>query len=249
MKNRFLLLIALAASVVSLSSCEKETEGKTRITYYPTIELEGDETILVNKGSAYVEPGYASFMNGEDITADVQVISNVDVNKSGIYTIDYITKENEDGFGSSASRTIIVFDFNHQTEGLYAVNSAVSKSDYNGTVVQFKDDFEVWLFDNGDGTYSITDLFGGWYDQGAGYGSEYACKAVMTISGSSVSVAPGDTYVAGWKDSIQGVHDASYNAATGTLEIQVDYGLNKEDPQNPKILMTFFITLVKQPIE
>ena len=37
-----------------LSSCDKESENKTRITYYPTIELEGDETILVNKGSAYV---------------------------------------------------------------------------------------------------------------------------------------------------------------------------------------------------
>lgn len=245
MKNRFLLLIALAASVVSLSSCEKETEGKTRVTYYPTIELEGSSTVYVNKGDNYVEPGYVSYLNGEDVTSGVTVLSNVDVTKSGVYKINYITVQNEDGFDASTSRKVVVLDFDDAIEGVYAVNSEVSFRDYLGTVVAFKGDFEILLISNGDGTYQVSDLFGGWYAQGAGYGSAYACEAVMEISGSNVSVDPKDTAVPGWGDSINKFHDASYNAATGTIVMQVDYGKDADHDN----LMTFNITLVKQPIE
>ncbi len=237
MKNRFLLLMALAASVVSLSSCEKETEGKTRITYYPTIELQGDETVYVNKGDSYVEPGYTSFLNGEDVTSQVTVVSDVDESASGVYTVNYQTVKNDDGFGSAASRKVVVLDFSDPIEGIYAVNSAVSFRDYDGTVAAFKGDFEILLIANGDGTYNVSDLFGGWYDQGAGYGGAYACVATMSIDGSKVEVDPENTSVAGWGDSIDDFHDASYS--DGTLKYQADYAG----------MMTFNVTLVKQPIE
>ncbi|MBR5168105.1 MAG: DUF5012 domain-containing protein [Salinivirgaceae bacterium] len=236
MKNRFLLLMALAASVVSLSSCEKETEGKTRITYYPTIELQGDETVYVNKGDAYVEPGYVSFLNGEDVTSQVTVLSNVDESTSGVYTINYVTIQNEDGFDNAASRKVVVLDFDDAIEGIYVLSDD-SFRDYDGTVTPYGAAFEILLIGNGDGTYNVSDLFAGWYDQRAGYGSNYACQAVMEISGSSVSVDPGDTFVPGWGDSIDDFHDASYSA--GTLKYQVDYAG----------MMTFNVTLVKQPIE
>lgn len=240
MKNRFLLLIALAASVVSLSSCEKETEGKTRITYYPTIELDGSSTVYVNKGDNYVEPGYVSFLNGKDVTSEVTVLSNVDVTKSGVYKINYITVQNEDGFDNAASRKVVVLDFSDPIEGVYAVNSGVSFRNYNGTIASFKGDFEVLLISNGDGTYSFSDFFAGWYDQGAGYGSAYACVGNMTISGSTVTVDPAATSVAGWGDSLNDFHDASYDSATGTLVYQAVYN---------KGTMTFNVTLVKQPLE
>lgn len=226
-------------ALMSLSSCDKESEGKTRITYYPTIELKGESTVYVNKGDEYVEPGYSSFLNGNDITEDVQVISDVDESASGVYTISYITKENEDGFGSTASRKVVVLDFDDPIEGIYVVNSAVSFRNNDGTIAEYKGDFEVLLISNGDGTYNVSDLFAGWYDQGAGYGSEYVCEAVMEISGSDVSVDPDDTQVPGWGDSIDDFHDASYSAATGTLTYQADYAGK----------MTFHVTLVKQPIE
>ena len=178
-------------------------------------------------------------MNGEDITDDVQVISNVDESVSGVYTISYITRENEDGFGSSASRKVVVLDFSDPIEGIYVVNSEVSFRDNDGTIAAFKGDFEVLLIANEDGTYNVSDLFGGWYDQGAGYGSAYACEAVMEISGSKVSVDPDDTFVPGWGDSLDDFHDASYSAATGTLTYQADYAGK----------MTFHVTLVKQSIE
>ena len=239
MKNRFLLFMILASTAVSLSSCEKETEGKTRTTYYPTITLDGNSTVYVNKGAQYVEPGYKSYLNGEDVTSNVTVQSNVNTNKSGVYKVNYITMQNEDGFDASASRNVVVLDFSDAVEGIYAVNSAVSYRDYKGTIAAFKGDFEILLIGNGDGTYEVSDLFGGWYDQGAGYGSSYACQAVMEISGSNVSVDPEDTLIPGWGDAIDDFHDASYDAATGKLQYQVDYAGS----------MTFFITMEKQTIE
>lgn len=239
MKKRILLFMALAASVISFSSCEKETEGKTRTTYYPTIQLNGNSTVYVNKGTQYVDPGYKSYLNGEDVSSQVTVQGTVNTAESGVYKLSYFTIENEDGFGSSASRTVVVLDFSDPIEGIYAVDSKVSFRDYGGTIVNFKGDFEIMLIGNGDGTYNVSDLFGGWYDQGAGYGSAYACKAVMEISGANVSVDPEKTSVAGWGDSIDDFHDASFDASTGALVYQADYAG----------AMTFHVTLVKQTLE
>lgn len=239
MKNRFLLFTALAATVLSLSSCEKNSEGMTRITYYPTIELEGATTIYVNKGGEYIEPGYTSFLYGDDVTSQVQIKNDIDESTSGVYSVTYTTIKNEDGFGVSATRKVVVLDFSDPIEGVYVVNSAVSFRDYDGTIANFKGNFEVLLISNGDGTYNISDLFCGWYDQGAGYGSEYACNATMTISGAIVSVDPEDASVPGFGDTIDELHDASYDVATGTLKYQADYAG----------IMTFNVTLEKQPIE
>mgnify|MGYP002624215666 CR=1 FL=1 len=240
MNRRILNIIAIAAlSVLTLDSCDKESEGVTRTTYYPTIELEGDAVMYVDKGSEYVEPGYISMLNGEDVTSGVTVVSDVDTDASGVYYVNYITIDNEDGFGAAATRKVVVLDFSDPIEGVYVVNSAVSFRDYGGTIANFKGDFEILIISNGDGTYYVSDLFGGWYDQGAGYGSNYACVAVMTINGATVDVDPDDTFVAGWGDSIDDFHDASYDKTTKTLTYQTDYAG----------IMTFNVTLVKQPIE
>ena len=235
------MAVAAVVALMVLNSCEKKSEGLTFITYYPTVELKGDDVVVVNKGDSYVEPGYVSMLNGEDVTSGVEIISNLDTETSGVYSIVYNSITNEDGFSSSASRKVIVLDLNDPIEGIYAVDSEVSFRDYDGTNAAFKGDFEILLISNGDGTYEISDLFGGWYDQGQGYGSEYACTATMEIDGANVSVDPASTMVegSGWPNNIDDFHDASYSSATGTLVYQVDY----------YEIMTFHVTLVKQSIE
>lgn len=50
----------------------------------------GDETITINLGSDYIEPGYNAYdKNGNDITKDVKIISNINKNKEGNYEILY----------------------------------------------------------------------------------------------------------------------------------------------------------------
>lgn len=65
-----------------------------------TLEREGDEKIVIEKGQPYVEPGYYAEMNGEDITSSVQIKGNVDVNTPGIYNLVYAAY-NEDDFAKT----------------------------------------------------------------------------------------------------------------------------------------------------
>ena len=108
MKNRILFIAMLAfAAFVTISCDDESTEGMTRITYYAKLSLEGDKTLYVDKGSEFVDPGYSAIMEGEDVTDMVEVSSNVNTAKSGVYSISY-SIVNNDGFYSTASRTVIV---------------------------------------------------------------------------------------------------------------------------------------------
>ena len=62
-----------------------------------TIELYGDKEISLYLGSDYIEPGYIAFdKNKSNVTNEVQITSNLDINKIGeyeiLYSIDGINK-------------------------------------------------------------------------------------------------------------------------------------------------------------
>lgn len=62
-----------------------------------TIELVGDERVIVTIGSTYIEPGYNAYdRENNDVSSEVKITSNVDTSKIGeyevVYTIDGITK-------------------------------------------------------------------------------------------------------------------------------------------------------------
>ena len=214
-----------------VTSCgDKESEGLSRITYYPTIDLEGGSYIVWNKGTAWQEPGYISFMNGEDVTSEVTISGTPDVNKSGIYTLTYTTKKNEDGFDASASRTVVVLDPNSDIEGFYMTQPDSYRS-YNGADVAYGRAFEILIIDNGDGTLTVDDLLGGWYCQRAGYGTNYAMGGIIGLDGSNVSLV--DSYIPGWGDGL-GYLTGTY--ADGVFTIETEYVSG----------MIFFETWVKE---
>ena len=120
MKKNILYTMLFALVALVMTSCgDKKSEGLSRITYYPSIQLKGDSYLVWEKGVAYEEPGYVSELNGEDVTSQVTVSGAVDVNKSGIYTLTYTTVKNSDGFDASASRTVVVLDSSSAIEGFY----------------------------------------------------------------------------------------------------------------------------------
>ena len=128
--------------------------------------------------SEYEEPGYTAILNGEDVTDQVKVTTNLDINESGVYTIRY-SIANADGFSSSASRTIIVLDPDDEIEGIYATDPEESYRDYNG-IVLYQLSFDILVFNRGD-YYEVDDLLGGWYCQRAGYGSNFAMWGAIDI--------------------------------------------------------------------
>ena len=198
MKSKIIYSVLFVLAAILPTSCDKDTEGMTFITYYPSLTLEGETTMIVDKGSTYEEPGYSAELDGEDVTDQVVVSGSVDTSTSGIYTITY-TITNADGFSASSTRTVIVLDPNDAIEG-YWDTDASSYRLYDGAQTLYGASYEVLIFNNGDGTYYVDDLLGGWYRDRAGYGSSYAMTGDIAIEGSTVTLV--DSYIAGWGDGL-----------------------------------------------
>jgi hypothetical protein len=217
MKKNILYTMLFALVALVMTSCgDKKSEGLSRITYYPSIELNGDSYLVWDKGMAYEDPGYVSELNGEDVTSQVTVSGSVDVNKSGIYTLTYTTVKNEDGFDASTTRTVVVLDPTSAVEGFY-INQATSNR--NGTA--YGKPFEVLVIDNGDGTVTVDDILGGWYCQRAGYGTKYAMAATLGIAEDGTLTLI-DSFVPGWGDGLDSL-EGTFDAASSTFNFVCVY--------------------------
>lgn len=233
MKSKLLYFLMSLLVVGSFWSCDDDsTEGMTRITYYAKLTLNGASTIYVDKGTTFTDPGFECTMNGEDVADQVQVSSNVDTSKSGVYSVNY-SIVNADGFYSNASRKVVVLDPTDPFEGIFSVDPSSYRL-YNGATVAFGRAFELLIINRGDGTYSIEDLFGGWYWQRAGYGTSYAMGGVIAFEADG-SISMISSYLQGWGDSALALTDSQYDAATSTISYVVEYASG----------MKFYVTMYK----
>ena len=200
-------------------SCEKTTEGLTGITYYPVIEINGG-TQVIYVGEEYSDPGCTAVMNGEDITDQVTVADNIDNTTIGIYTVSY-SAANEQGFSASATRDVYV-----------VAESGISNL-YVGQLTA--PDGEVMsggthmITDNGDGTYTLDDVMGGyycWYTY-PGYdamGYDFFAEADFTVDAAGAISQVGDAgdwYFA--SDVELFIIDGEYDAGTGVITINTSY--------------------------
>ena len=221
MKKNILYTMLFALVALVMTSCgDKQSEGLSRITYYPSIELKGDSYVVWEKGTPYVDPGYTSLLNGEDVTDKVTVSNMPDVNKSGIYDVTYTTMKNEDGFDASATRTVVVLDLNSKIEGFY-LTQPNSYRVRQGAEVAYGNAYEILIIDNGDGTVFVDDLLGGWYCQRAGYGTNYCLYGTLAIAEDG-SVTCQKSFVNGWGDS----HDdftGTFDAENGIFTVNCVY--------------------------
>lgn len=234
MKSKLIYLMMIAMVAVSMAGCDDEsTAGMTRITYYPELTLEGATTLYLDKGNTFADPGYAATLNGEDVTDDVKVTSNVDTANSGVYSISY-SITNADGFASTASRTVIVTDPADAVEGVYDVDPASYRL-RAGAQVAYGGSYTVLILNKNDGTYSIDDLLAGWYCVRANYGTRYAMQGTITVSDGVVSLV--NSYIAGWGDSATSLTDGTFDAATGTMVYNLEY---TDTPMN------FYVTMYKR---
>ncbi len=210
----------LCAGAFVMSSCDKDTEGMTWITYYPSIEILGDDPAVINLGETYVDQGCTAEMNGEDVSDRISVDSEVNSNEVGSYSINYIVY-NDDGFSASASRTVYVVN---PTSIATIYMSEVQNSSgryhyYNAPII---------ISDNGDGTYLVDDILGGFcfYGYYAGYEPSYDFHAEANIAiaddGTVTLVGEvGNWYgKTGWGyDTV--INSGTYDAATKTFDLSV----------------------------
>lgn len=209
---------------LSLLSCNDGNDEHTdkRITYYATLDLfgiEGEEKMIIDKGSTFVDPGYYAEMQGEDVSDQVVVNSNVDTSTSGVYSVAY-SIVNADGFSVEKVRTVVVLDPNDPVEGIYQTSSDAYR-DYDGTITNYGGPFEVLIINNGDGSYYFEDLMAGWYCQRAGYGADYNMYSYVSINEDG-SLELLDSYVPGWGDAADAL-EGTYDSATGKFTYVLDY--------------------------
>jgi len=214
------ILYSLMAFALLAVSCEKTTEGLTGITYYPVITVNGDAGVIY-VGETYEDPGCTAIMNGEDITDQVIVTDNINNQVPGIYSITY-SATNEQGFSASASRTVYVAA-ESGIVNLYVGEMWTPKGSYlsGGTHL---------ITDNGDGTYQMDDIMGGYYcwytypgydamgyDFFAEFNFSLAADGTMTQVGDV-----GDWYFAGQVEL--SLMSGKYDSATGVVSFSSSYG-------------------------
>lgn len=214
MKKYLLSIVALSAFL--LGSCEKESEGLTRITYYPVLSVNGGPAVI-GIGGNYTDEGCSALLNGEDVTDKVEVTNNVDNTKYGLYTVDYIIY-NEDGFSASASRNVFV------TNGNNFDNIYLSESQYGS---RHYTDLPIKVSKNADGTYTIQDILGGFYALGRypqyiGTSYDFFADAVITLNADNTIslVSVGSWYFSQYPITIT---TGTFDPATGTIDFLLDF--------------------------
>lgn len=215
-----ILIFAAGLLLLSTASCSKDTEGVTDITYYPVIDLEGpvyDQTLC---GEAYVDPGFTATMEGEDISSQVKISTDMSFTdpKPGYYTVTY-SAENADGFSASATRYVLVSDPNDPISGYYTT-SGDSYRDYNG--ITYFGGYSEIIYGDGTGKYFISDLLAGWYEYRSGYGSAYALTGELSADADG-NLSLISSFLSGWGDSAESFTDGKYDAATKTVSYVVEY--------------------------
>jgi len=218
-----------------LFSCEKEitTDDPSFITYYVRITLNGNEIITIPKGTSFVDPGFTATENNVDVTNKVIITGEVDTNKIGLYNIKYKVY-NKDGFPSSIIRKVIVYDPeapNINIKGIY--KSTVIRPPINNKykLEQYKD-LIVKIDSIAPGFFYISDLLGGFYEQGRNYGKNYAMYGYFSLN-SDFSLNLIESFVPGWKMSLSKL-EGSYDTLSGSINYIAYFDE-----------FTFFITLTK----
>lgn len=113
-------IFAVLILTLLVSGCAKNYNEPSKISYWPELEVNGDELVILEQGvDTYTELGATATVKGEAIPYKTE--GTVDDSELGIYTVTY-SAANEDGVSASKTRTVLVVDpdaLNDNLEGTY----------------------------------------------------------------------------------------------------------------------------------
>jgi len=171
------------ALLTLLWSCELDggdTEGISRITYFPDFDYKGSSVMLAPCGTPVADPGVTAKENGvplEVTTSISALISGGTVpsvpGTSDRYTIGY-TATNQDGYPANTSRVIweaCTGDLVTSIEGLYT--STVFRDGVSGAQYTNMKYILIRKKPGSSNVYQISDCIGGWYQLGRALGDAY----------------------------------------------------------------------------
>lgn len=225
MKKIFIQLMVFSGLL--LTSCSTDTDNVSKVTDYPLIEMNGESTIFVPMGGTYTDPGVVATEGGAVIptvptfNGNFRGAKTLDVNVPDEYTETY-TATNKDGFKATATRRVIVYktgDLVNSIEGVY-----LSTTRRNGTLLPASqgssvDQKYIYIWKNTDGTFGVSDAFGGWYSIGRKIGITSATQG-GTITGNiptNTFTYPGNPLDNQYFGGVANITGLTVDAATKTL--------------------------------
>lgn len=218
-----LIYSLLLGLIATFTSCDKTSDDTSKITHFVNFEMKGESTMFVALGSTYTEPGVIAMEGENDITSTMVTKGTVDVSKVGLYHISYSAK-NIDGFAKSIQRAIYVYD-------------PTSATDISGTYKTAAGSYRYWLADKAEvpcvgynviisqiapGIFNVSDLMGGYYDQGLNRGSAYAMEGIIKLnSDNTIEALSG--FVPAWGDSYDSFDNGTFDPATESISWELPY--------------------------
>lgn len=213
--------IVILACLTLFISCEKETEGISFETNYANFIMTGPSFYNLPLGTPYAEPGLKAEAGGQDLP--VTATNNIDHTKMGIYDVNY-SATNKDGYGATTSRTVAVYnpaapatDFSGEyISDMYRLNAdgVSGRRTFNG--------LSVTVTKVSPGIFYISDLLGGYYDQGVAYGSAYAMTGYVALNADNTLTLL-RSFIAGWGDGLEKMQNGKYDPATGIITFSSYY--------------------------
>jgi hypothetical protein len=166
-------ITGLFIALFTLTSCSDEDPIGSSVTVYPIIDVQGDNILFAPQGETFADPGAVATVDDAEIPVTVRYTGmyqgqtyteTLETAVPDIYTASY-TATNADGFPRSATRQVFVGrtgDLVNSIEGLYT--STVFRNGAQGAPASAYTDIKyIIIWKNADGSYQISDAFGGWY--------------------------------------------------------------------------------------
>ncbi len=211
----------IITSVLFFFSCEKETEGLSRLTYYVEFDIKGDNPMIVQVGDPYIDEGATASLLGKDVTSDITVKSDVDYENMGLYTVEYTSPPNADGLISRAVRDVIVCNPSVTTnlDGKYIGQDGTKRTTISTGVVIDYPGYHSTITYLAPGFFQIDDFFAGYYAERVYPQYGYT---VMGMSGyfalnEDNTITLISSYIDAWGDGLNKLENAKYDPATETI--------------------------------
>jgi hypothetical protein len=219
MKKISIKIMTVMSLMLLILGCDGvSTEDPSTLTYYVTFELVGGEVVTVPLGTTYVEPGVRAYENDVDVSSSVTTEGTADGSRLGVYTVNY-SAVNGDGFASTATRTVIVYDpatLDLDISGAYTLAEGSHRLVLSSGVRVDYDGYPVTIVRMAQGVFSVSDYFAGYYERRAGYGRNYAMTGYISLN-ADTTLSLLSSHVNGWGDSLDELTDGRYDVAGESL--------------------------------
>lgn len=166
------IIIALLITGSFFTACTTtDTANVSKITYFPIFTILGANPYYVALGTPYTDPGAIAKAGTVVIPHTMTAIgkyrgtTTLDTSKADEYAVTY-SATNSDGFVGQGSRQVYVYkngNLVNSIEGLYTCTIARNGATPGPTYINIK---YIHIWKNANGSYQISDAFGGWYEYG-----------------------------------------------------------------------------------